>query len=198
MIGLLALLAAQAAVPPSPASADVPPAREAAWTACRNEKLTLAVADEMKGCEELIAAGDVDDGIKAVAHANRGMLMGLASQFAAAKEEMDTAIKLNPKLAPAYYNRALLAASSGDTKAAVADYTKAIEIVPVMTDAYINRGIIYATSGRNEAALADFNKAIELEPGSADLYENRAQLLQAMGRPAEAEADLAKAKELAK
>jgi lipoprotein NlpI len=197
-MSLLAMLAFLSAEPAAPLSGDVPPAYEKYWALCRNQKGDISVLDEIKGCEALIDGDGIDDEIKAVAHANRGMLMAHTIFKETAKDELDTAIKLNPKLAPAYYNRALLANATGDPEAAVADYSKAISLVPTMAEAYINRGIIYATSGRSELALADFNKAIELEPGSADLYENRGHLLQDMGRSAGAEADFARAKELAK
>jgi tetratricopeptide (TPR) repeat protein len=197
-MGWLMLLAVLAADPAPAVSGDVPPNREADWRLCRNEKGDISSSDELKGCEALIAADDVDNEIKAIAHANRGMLMAHTAFQMTAKDELDEAIKLNPKLAPAYYNRALLLAATGDPQSAVTDYSAAISILPTMVEAYINRGIIYAESGQSELALADFTKAIQLEPGSADLYQNRAALLRHMGRAAEAEADDAKAKQLAK
>jgi tetratricopeptide (TPR) repeat protein len=187
--------------PASGMSSDVPAHHQAAWIACRNEKLDFSLeslGNEMEGCEALIAADDVDDEIKAIAHSNRGMLMAHASFLVTAKDELDRAIKLNPKLAPAYYNRAMVFEATGDRKGAIADYSTAIEINPKMVEAYINRGIARAKAEESVLALADFNKAIELEPGSVDLYENRAHLLRAMGRVKEAEADLVKVKELAK
>jgi len=179
-------------------SGDVPAKYEAAWAACRNENLKGSFNHEMTGCGALIAAEEVDNEIKAIAHANRGMLMAQAGLLVTAKSELDEAIKLNPKLAPAYYNRGMVFEATAHAKAAIADYSAAITALPTMVEAYINRGIIYAQSGQSDLALADFNKAIELEPGSEDLYENRAQLLREMGRSAEADADLAKAKLLMK
>ena len=194
----LMLLAALIADPRPTASGDVPTAQEANWTLCRNEKGTISVGDEIKGCEALIAANDVDNEIKAIAHTNRGMLMGQMSFFETAKSELDEAIRLDPKLAPAYYNRALLLAATDDPKSAVDDYSMAISILPKMVEAYVNRGIIYAKSDQSALALADFSKAIELEPGNADNYENRGQLLHKMGRVTEAMADMHMAMELAK
>lgn len=199
---LVMFVAALAAGAAPPASADVPPKYEAAWTACRNEKLDFSsegISAEFKGCEALIAAGsDVDNEIKAVAHTNRGMLMAQFSYLATARDELDTAIKLNPKLAPAYYNRGLLRERTGEADGAIADYSAAIAILPKMIEAYVNRGIIYAGAGKRDLALADFTRVIELEPGNADNYENRAHLLRDMGRGPEADADEAKAKQLAK
>ena len=200
---MLALFVASLAAAQAQASSnDVPAKYQAAWDACRNEKLDFSregVGAELKGCSDLIAATDLNDNeIKAIAHTNRGMLNGQANRFDVAKSEFDEAIKLNPKLAPALYNRALLFSTMGDTKAAVADYTAAISALPKMVEAYINRGIIFAQSGQLDLALADFSKAIELEPGSADNYENRAHLLRDMGRTADADADEAKARQLMK
>ena len=197
-MSVLLLIAALAADPQPALSGDVPASQEVNWTLCRNEKLNMSLEQELKGCEALIAAEDVDNEIKAIAHANRGMLMGQMSFFETAKSELDEAIRLNPKLAPAYYNRALIFAATGDPKSAAADYSSAISILPKMIEAYVNRGIIYAESGQSEQALADFSKVIELEPGNAENYENRAQLLRQMGRTVEADADDAKARELAK
>lgn len=195
---VIVLLAAQASVPAAPASGDVPAKHEAAWTACRNEKGAVSYQDELKGCEALIAADDVDNGIRAVAHVNRGMLMAQASFLETAKDELDRAIALNPALGPAYYNRAMVLEAKGDRASAIADYGAAIERNPDMVEAYINRGIARARSGQQDLALADFNQAIALEPGSADIYGNRAVLLREMGRSKDADADEARAKELAK
>src|SRR4051812_15666607 len=131
---LVMLVAALAADVAPPASADVSAKYQAAWTACRNEKLDFSqegVDAEMKGCEALIGAGsEVDNEIKAVAHTNRGMLMAQASFLATARDELDTAIKLNPKLAPAYYNRAMIHAAREEMDLALADYGSAIALNP--------------------------------------------------------------------
>lgn len=195
LVVILTIVAANPALAPS---GDVPVTHEAAWTACRNEKGNVTFDDEMKGCEALIAADGIDNEIKAIAHANRGMLMTQTMFLQTARDELDRAIKLNPRLAPAYYNRAMLKEATRDPQGAIADYSTAIGINPKLVEAFINRGIARAKLGQNEPALADFNRAIELEPGSADLYENRAALFREMGRSDEAEADIAKAKQLAK
>jgi tetratricopeptide (TPR) repeat protein len=197
----LLLLLAAIAEPALNTPSEVPAHLQAAWVACRNEKLDFSsegFANEIEGCEALIKAKDVDSEVKAIAHTNRGMLMAQASFLVTAKDELDEAVELNPKLAPAYYNRALVLEATGDPKGAIADYSAAIEINPKMAEAFINRGIARAKIGDLAPALADFNKAIELEPTDADLYENRAHLLHQMGRQNEAEADMVKAKDLAK
>ena len=176
------------------ASGDVPAKYEPAWTACRNETLKLSADDEMAGCETLIAAGnDVDNEIKAIAHANRGMLMAQFSYLATAKDELDAAIKLNPKLAPAYYNRAMIHAAEGEMDLAVTDYSSAVALNPKMVEAFVNRAIIYAESGKTDLAIADFTKVIELEPNVADGYANRGIALARSGQLEAALADFNKA-----
>lgn len=198
MYSFLIMMAAISVDSAPPTTADVPPARQSAWTKCRNEKGQLSAVVEMEGCDELIAAQDVDHEIKAIAHANRGMLMMLMSFRVTARDEFDRAIALNPKLGPAYYNRGLLLATQGKRDEAIADFTRAVAAWPQMTEAYVNRAIAYAETDKAELALTDFTKVIEMEPANPENYENRAAILQQMGRRAEAEVDLAKAKSFSK
>jgi tetratricopeptide (TPR) repeat protein len=173
---LLISLAALSGESPTASSPDVPARYEAAWVACRNDKLDFSAEStsaELRGCEALIAADAVDDEVKAIAHTNLGMLMSQASFFVTAKDELDTAIKLNPRLAPAYYNRALLHQSINEPDLAIRDYASAIGLNPKMVEAFANRGIIYAQSGKIDLAIADFTKEIELEPNVIDGYSNR-------------------------
>ena len=198
MFSILMMVAAVSADPGSQPVTDVPAARQAAWTKCRNEKGQLSAPIEMEGCDELIAAQDVDNEIKAIAHANRGMLMMPTLFRKTARDEFDRAIVLNPKLGPAYYNRGLLSALEGKLDEAIADYTRAVTAWPQISEAYVNRAIAYAESGKTELALQDFTKVIEIEPANAENYENRAALYHQLGREPEARADLAKAKSLGK
>ena len=198
MISLVMMVAAMSADMASPPTPDVPPARQSAWTKCRNEKGQLSAAVEMEGCDELIAAQDIDNEIKAIAHANRGMLMMIMAFRVTARDEFDRAIALNPKLGPAYYNRGLLLDTQGKRDEAIADFTRAVAAWPQLTEAYVNRAIAYAETGKADLALADFTKVIEMEPANTENYKNRAAIYDQMGRKPEARADLAKAESLAR
>ncbi len=95
------------------------------------------------------------------------------SAMAAAIEDYNTAIALNPKLAEAYVNRGTALWKKGEIAIAIAEYSTAIMLKPDCPEAYINRGIVYDSKGELERAIADYNRAIALAPEAPMAYNNR-------------------------
>ncbi|MEG1649136.1 MAG: tetratricopeptide repeat protein, partial [Rikenellaceae bacterium] len=86
-----------------------------------------------------------------------------------ALEDINQAIKLNPKVAHFYYNRAHILYLSGDLVSAINDYTKAIDLYPFMADAYFNRGIIQVRLKETKKGFLDISHSGEL--GNTNAYD---------------------------
>lgn len=187
MTFLLWLLVAGTA-PPSATS------YEKAWEACRNESGTRPlVPDELRGCEAVIASPEAPKDIRAIAHANRGMIMSRMSFFATAKDEFARAIELDPTLVGAYYNRAVLNTDLNDLTAATADLDMAIKLDPSFEPAYLQRGVVKARDKKFAAAVTDFEQAVRLDPKDALALLNQGHAKLALGDES-GNADIAKAK----
>ena len=93
--------------------------------------------------------------------------------IAAAIEDYNTAIMLNPKLAAAYVNRGTACCKNGEIDAALAEYSTAITLKPDCTAGYVNRGILYDRKGERARAIADYHRAIALAPDEPIAYNHR-------------------------
>lgn len=94
--------------------------------------------------------------------------------YAAALNDMNEAIKLQPKLAGLYINRAFLRYHQDDYFGAMADYDYAIELEPLNVTALFNRGILLAEVSANDRALNDFTRVLNLNPDDYKALYNRA------------------------
>ncbi len=109
--------------------------------------------------------------------------------YAAAIENYDRAISLNPKYTKAYYNRGVVQDKFGQYEAAITDYDKAINLNPRFTEAYHDRGGTKTKLGRYEAAITDYDIAINLNPEYAIAYYNRGNAKAKLGQYEAAIAD---------
>ena len=135
-----------------------------------------------------VVAG-TDDDIEARAWFSVGYLCGEKSDFKAALNAYDKAIRLKPDKAVAYNNRGVAKNGLGRHEKAIADYDEAIRLNPGNAETYNNRGNAKNGLGRHEEAIADFDKAIRLNPDYANTYYNRGVAKNALGRYGEAIAD---------
>lgn len=94
--------------------------------------------------------------------------------YEAALNDMNEAIKLQPKLAGLYINRAFLRYHQDDYFGAMADYDYAIELEPLNVTALFNRGILLAEVSANDRALNDFSQVLNLNPDDYKALYNRA------------------------
>ncbi|HWB60796.1 MAG TPA: tetratricopeptide repeat protein, partial [Chthoniobacteraceae bacterium] len=77
--------------------------------------------------------------------------------FAAAKNDYDKIIVLEPTNATAFGNRGNAKLASGDFDGAMSDLNRAIQLQPISAPCYYNRANAWETRGDLDAALLDYN-----------------------------------------
>jgi tetratricopeptide (TPR) repeat protein len=86
---------------------------------------------------------------------------------------LDTALSINPNLAPAYNYRGQIYLFTGDSAAAMDNFNQALEKDPDMAQAYKFLGLLHVDKKESAQALAALNKAIELDDSDAMAYYYR-------------------------
>lgn len=86
-----------------------------------------------------------------------------------ARDEVNKAIELNPKLAIAYVSRGvgnyyLPAAMGGGYELALKDFDKAIELNSSLADAYLWKGLALRKESKNDEARKAIEKSLQLNP----------------------------------
>ena len=149
-------------------------------------------------CEEAVALQPQ----QAEAYAHRALLRLARGQGAAAMQDYDKVVELDPS-PEAYNDRAEAAAGLGRLQQAIDDYGKAIRLRPAFAQAYGNRALAFAQlaaaqTGQAQAesrrrAFDDFDEAVALQPGYALAFFNRGNAWMEIGRTGEAIADYTRA-----
>lgn len=91
-----------------------------------------------------------------------------------ALENMDKAIRLEPKIAGLYINRAYIRYHLTDLDGAMSDYDYALSLEPLNATALFNRAMLNAEVSANDRALDDFSAVLALEPENFRALYNRA------------------------
>lgn len=97
------------------------------------------------------------------------VLMGTLKYGKCAREELDTAIQLDPKLALAYVSRGvgnyyLPPQMGGGPELALKDFDKAIQLNPNLAEAYLWKGIALRKLDRIAPAHQALVKAVQMDP----------------------------------
>ena len=98
------------------------------------------------------------------------------NNYQQALEDMNEAIKLQPRYAGFFINRAFLRYNLDDYFGAMADYDYAIQLEPLNTVALFNRGLLRAEVHDNNKAIDDFSKVLSLNSNDYRALYNRAML----------------------
>ena len=96
----------------------------------------------------------------------RADILSRRLNFQSAIVDYDTAINMNPVLAPAYFWRGQAYAQLRVYVQAVEDFTRAISIDPDNPKFHGLRGDAYLNLGQNEKAIQDYAEATRLDPGN--------------------------------
>ena len=108
------------------------------------------------------------------------------SEYAAAKTEYLTAVKLTPDLFEPNFRLAYLAFEAGEYPAAVEYYRKALAVKPRHTEANIYLGEALRREQKTPEAIVQLRRAIQLDAKAALAYDSLAKALADAGRLSEA------------
>ena len=100
--------------------------------------------------------------------------------------QLQEAIFLDPRLAPAWNNRGCILKQLGNNFDAMLNFDRAIEIDPSAAEFHNNRGAALSDMGQFSQAEQAYRKAIELKPRGAESMVNLGNALKAVGRTQEA------------
>lgn len=143
------------------------------------------------------AASDVDRALKLNPNALNGYIMRAdmaihsnGGDYKAALDDLNEAVRLQPRMAGLYINRAYLRYSLNDYFGAMADYDYALQLDPANPTALFNRGLLLAEVNANDRALDDFSGVLDLEPDNYRALYSRALIHRAKGNYKAALADV--------
>jgi hypothetical protein len=112
----------------------------------------------------------------------RYALSGDTGYLEEAQQSIDTALRLNPGLAPVQVALGRIAATQGNIDIAFAAVERALEIDP--HDAVANQAmaVIYKMQGRQEDAEASYRTALSLDPDNLSIRDSYATFLYSQSR----------------
>jgi len=120
--------------------------------------------------------------------------MGLKTSMANQKiNYFTTALKLNPRFAPAYEKRGLHYYFQEKYDKVIDDFTHYIRLVPDKADAYRMLAMGYLKTGNNEKAILNFDRALNLQPEMKAVFSYRAEAYRLNGQLDEAIEDATRA-----
>lgn len=161
-----------------PAAADAQTYAEA-YKVCLGGRYDYGTA--VRDCTIVLESGRLTPLERAIALNNRAE----AGAGAAARRDLDEAIRLVPTIAKFYHNRGLRWSVRSGEAEAIADLDTAIRLDPRYAVAYTSRGEAYADLKQYERAIRDFSAAIRLAPAYIhpmyNPYESRARAREELG-----------------
>jgi tetratricopeptide (TPR) repeat protein len=122
----------------------------------------------------------------AEAHDNRGVVLQMQGQSAAAEAEFLTALRLKPDLVRPRNNLGLALQAQGKTGEALAEFRQVLRAHPDNPEAHNNLGKTLAEQGKVPEAMTEFEAAIRLKPDYAGAHFNLGNAFVLQGKPAEA------------
>jgi len=130
------------------------------------------------------------------AHRMRAELLIRRSDFAAAAQDLQAALTLDPHAAALHAGLATVLAELGRFEEAREGLLRAVELDPTLADAYYNLGVIADAFDRGAEAIAFYQRAFALAPDNADLLNNLGFAFLRAGQLDEAQRHLKRAVDL--
>lgn len=112
----------------------------------------------------------------------RGTSRKNLGQLEAARDDLEEALQLDPKLAQAWTNLGNCLRDLYDYEGALKAHDKAVHFQPTLADAWNNRGYVLKQMGRPEEALASYDKAIALKKDFYGAFFNKSMILLHQGK----------------
>ena len=111
-------------------------------------------------------------------------------QYNLALQEIQQALKLEPRDPDALLGEAAVYASMGQADKAESTYKKAAALRPQRWDGYYELGVFYYQQRRYIDAAAEFERVLEITPDNALVHATLGGMMQLLGKEAEAEKHL--------
>ncbi len=112
----------------------------------------------------------------AIAYQQRAFSYANDQRFQDALNDLNEAIKINPRDARAYEQRAAIEMKINDYDKAVADYGEAIKANPGEIKYHLYRGYIYELRGDLQNAMADTEAALKISSKNKEAVERKQRL----------------------
>jgi len=140
--------------------------------------------------ESAVSAGNVTE---AQAHTAKAQSLAKSGETAAALDEFNRAVGLDPYNAQALYGRALIYQGNNQHDFAIADFSAASGLNPQKVEPLLGRAISYLALGKVKEATADLDEASEADPHNAQVWTTRGQAYERLGDKAKAAASYTRA-----
>ncbi|MBP0111978.1 MULTISPECIES: tetratricopeptide repeat protein [Bradyrhizobium] len=140
--------------------------------------------------ESAVSAGNIAE---AQAHTAKAQSLAKSGETAAALDEFNRAVGLDPYNAQALYGRALIYQGKNQHDFAIADFSAASGLNPQKAEPLLGRANSYLALGKNKEAAADLDEASEADPHNAQVWTTRGQAYERLGDRAKAAASYTKA-----
>ena len=140
--------------------------------------------------ESTVSPGNVTE---AQAHTAKAQTLAKSGETAAALDEFNRAVGLDPYNAQALYGRALIYQGNNEHNFAIADFTAASGLNPQKAEPLLGRAISHLALGEIKEAAADLDEASEADPHNAQVWTARGQAYERLGDKAKAAASYTKA-----
>ncbi|AMA60353.1 tetratricopeptide repeat protein [Bradyrhizobium sp. CCGE-LA001] len=149
-----------------------------------------AAATAATTTESAVSPGNVSE---AQAHTAKAQSLAKSGEIAAALDEFNRAIGLDPYNAQALYGRALIYQGKNQHDFAIADFSAASGLNPQKVEPLLGRATSYLALGKAKEAAADLDEASEADPHNAQVWTTRGQAYERLGDRAKAAASYTKA-----
>jgi Flp pilus assembly protein TadD len=140
--------------------------------------------------ESAVSPGNVTE---AQARTAKAQTLAKSGETAAALDEFNRAVGLDPYNAQALYGRALIYQGNNEHNFAIADFTAASGLNPQKAEPLLGRAISHLALGEIKEAAADLDEASEADPHNAQVWTARGQAYERLGDKAKAAASYTKA-----
>ncbi len=140
--------------------------------------------------ESAVSAGNVTE---AQTHTAKAQALAKSGETAAALDEFNRAVGLDPYNAQALYGRALIYQGNNQHDFAIADFSAASGLNPQKAEPLLGRATSYLALGKVKEAAADLDEASEADPHNAQVWTARGQAYEKLGDKAKAAASYNKA-----
>jgi Flp pilus assembly protein TadD len=133
--------------------------------------------------ESAVSPGSVTE---AQTHTAKAQVLAKSGDAAAALDEFNRAVALDPYNAQALYGRALIYQGNNQHDFAVADFSAASGLNPQKAEPLLGRANSYLALGKVKEAAADLDEAAEADPHNAQVWTARGQVYERLGDRAKA------------